>query len=272
MQKEPFFSIIMANYNSGQYIERAIKSVLSQSCNDYELIIVDGGSTDNSVEVIKRYSDKISWWISEPDKGQSDAFNKGFSHAKGKFYTWLNADDLLLPNTLEKVKAYSLKKPKCNWLTVNTIYIDKDDKIIDCGINTDFNHRILKHCNLTDIGPSSFFTAELYNQIGEFDIDNHYTMDIDLWIKFVNAGYGYDRINIFGWAFRCHELSKTSSGITGDQPIKVEKSLCETFKKNHFRTKKGYIIYQRFKKIIFCYLKRLYYRKYRGKTISSFVL
>ena len=106
----PFFSIVMANYNSGHYIERAIQSVLSQSCKDFELIVVDGGSSDESVDIIKKYTDKLSWWVSEPDKGQSDAFNKGFSHATGRYYTWLNADDLLLPNVLEKVKEGGFEK------------------------------------------------------------------------------------------------------------------------------------------------------------------
>lgn len=259
----------MANYNSGQYIEQAIKSVLSQSCDDYELIIVDGGSTDNSIEIIKKYSSKLSWWISEPDKGQSDAFNKGISHAKGKFYTWLNADDLLMPNTLGLVKKYLIKNPVCNWLAVNTVYIDKNNIIIDCGVNTDYSNKILKHCHLTDIGPSSFFSAKLYNEHGSFDTNNHYTMDIDLWIKFVNAGYNYKRINIFGWAFRCHELSKTSSGITDRQPIEVEKSLQETYKRNCFSVKKTFIVYQKIKKLVFCYLKRIYYRKFRGNNIDS---
>ena len=97
---KPLLSIVIANYNYGRFLEEAIQSVLSQSCNDYELIIVDGGSTDNSVEIIKKYEDKIAWWVSEKDKGQSDAFNKGFAHAKGKYLTWLNADDILFQSII----------------------------------------------------------------------------------------------------------------------------------------------------------------------------
>ena len=105
MNIQPFVSVVIANYNYGRFLDEAIQSVLNQACNDVELIICDAASTDNSVEVIKKYADRIAWWCSEKDKGQSDAFNKGFSHAKGRFLTWLNADDVMLPGTIEKLKA-----------------------------------------------------------------------------------------------------------------------------------------------------------------------
>ena len=112
----PLLSIVIANYNYGRFLEEAIQSVLSQSCDDYELIIVDGGSTDNSVEIIKKYEDKIAWWVSEKDNGQSDAFNKGFAQAKGKFGCWLNADDILMPNAIRAVVEYIKKHPKAEWV------------------------------------------------------------------------------------------------------------------------------------------------------------
>ena len=104
MQNNPLLSIVIANYNYGRFLEEAIQSVITQEGFDQcELIVVDGGSTDNSVEVIKKYSDKISWWCSEPDGGQSSAFNKGFRRASGRFLTWLNADDIFLPGALSAI-------------------------------------------------------------------------------------------------------------------------------------------------------------------------
>ena len=109
-QEAPFFSIVIVNYNYGRFLEAAILSILNQSCVDYELIVVDGGSTDNSVDIIRKYKNSISWWCSEKDNGQSHAFNKGFAHANGRFLTWLNADDLLMPGTLAAAKKKLLKK------------------------------------------------------------------------------------------------------------------------------------------------------------------
>ena len=111
----PILSIVIANYNYGRFLEDAIQSVVAQGMGDWiELIICDGGSTDNSVEVIKKYSDKIAWWVSEKDGGQSAAFNKGFAHAHGRFLTWLNADDVMMPGTIDAfVKAVD-EHPGCH--------------------------------------------------------------------------------------------------------------------------------------------------------------
>lgn len=103
---DPLFSIVIVNYNYGRYLDAAIRSVLDQSCGDKELIVVDGGSSDESVRVIERHADRIGWWCSEPDNGQSDAFNKGFSRARGRFLTWLNADDIMFPGAARPGKDH----------------------------------------------------------------------------------------------------------------------------------------------------------------------
>ena len=266
----PFFSIVMANYNSGHYIERAIQSVLSQSCKDFELIVVDGGSSDESVDIIKKYTDKLSWWVSEPDKGQSDAFNKGFSHATGRYYTWLNADDLLLPNVLEKVKAFIEKKKYQPWIAINTCYIDKDDRVIQCSVCPDFSNKVLKHGTVSDIGPSSFFSAELFSKYGPFDIDNLYTMDCDLWMKFVNGGHRYYRVPGWGWAFRVHELSKTSGGITGKPSEKHIASRRKIRNQNNFTERWINRYYQKAMKLIKCSYQRFRMnKKYVGLNIKE---
>ena len=88
MTKNLLFTIVIANYNHGRFIEQAILSVVNQTFKNFELIVIDAESNDNSVEVIKKYSDNITWWVSEPDSGQSEAFNKGFRKAKGKYLFW----------------------------------------------------------------------------------------------------------------------------------------------------------------------------------------
>lgn len=207
---DPFFSIVIANYNHGTFLEEAILSVLKQDCIDYELILVDGGSTDISLEIIKKYQDKFSWWVSEKDSGQSDAFNKGFNQANGTFFFWLNADDILLPNTLKQAKTFLLKNNKCSWLAGNTITMDVDRKFKWCIRGPIFNRWLVLHGTAYIYGPTSFFKKELFFMVGGFDESLYYTMDTDLWYKFLNLGFKFYRLNHYCWAFRIHENSKTS--------------------------------------------------------------
>ena len=107
----PKISIVIPSYNQGQFLEETILSVINQQYPELELFVIDGGSNDNSVEVIKKYESHITWWLSEKDRGQSDAINKGFSRATGEIITWLCSDDLYTPGTLKKVADYFSSQP-----------------------------------------------------------------------------------------------------------------------------------------------------------------
>ena len=209
-EMQPLFSIVIANYNYGRFLEDAIQSLLSQSCQDFELIIVDGGSIDNSVEIIKKYQDRIAWWVSEKDRGQSDAFNKGFAHARGKYLTWLNADDVFTPGALGAVAAYVKKHPLCEWVIGSSLWADTNLKVTRCFCAHRFSILRAKWGFLTVGGPSSFFTKRLLDSVGGIDENLHYVMDTDLWHKFVHAGYRYARVRHNVFAYRQHEASKMS--------------------------------------------------------------
>jgi glycosyltransferase involved in cell wall biosynthesis len=216
VKMRPLISIVIANYNYGRFLEEAIKSVVDQkgfeSC---ELIIVDGGSTDNSVEVIKKYEDKIFWWVSEKDKGQSDAFNKGFSHASGEYLTWLNADDLLIPGSLSKLVTYLKENSDIEWVSGSTIYVDASCNVVTTGLKM-FNlvAQIIHAPAWARItAPSTIFSQDLLRRAGGVDESLHYVMDTELWIRFYKLGARLEYINSYLWAFRLHEQSKTSSSV-----------------------------------------------------------
>ena len=217
---EPVLSIVIANYNYGRFIETAIRSVVEQDGFDQcELIIVDGASTDNSIEVLKKYSNKIYWWCSEKDKGQSDAFNKGFAHARGQFFTWLNADDVFLPGAIRAVLDAISSHPKDEWFAGATAYFSDDGMIRTATVplGNAIPRLLCVPSWMRVSGPSSFFSRNLLAKVGEIDLSLRYVMDIDLWMRFSNLGTKLHVIDKYLWGFRVHAESKTSSSITSGQ-------------------------------------------------------
>ena len=218
---QPLLSIVIANYNYGRFLEETIQSVLCQvdetmclpSGERIELIIVDGGSNDNSVEIINKYADRLAWWCSEKDRGQSHAFNKGFTHATGRFLTWLNADDILLPGTLEVLKHASDRHPECEWFTGNYLQFDQDTrKIIFAPWGAHILPTFLQTFDspLVIFGPTTFWSRQAYLKVGDIDESLHYSMDTDYWLRMKKNGYRQHRLNHCCWAFRMHDSSKTA--------------------------------------------------------------
>lgn len=237
----PFLSIVIANYNYGKMLPATIESVLSQDCKDYELIIVDGNSRDNSVEVIKHYEKYISWWVSEPDKGQSNAFNKGFAHAKGDFITWLNADDIMLPGTIAAVKSALLSKPSADYATGNFLrFLNSDHTISEAKWGPHALPYWLqgKGRYIVAFGPTTFWRRSVYEKLGPIDESLHYTMDTEYWARMMMAGHKQVRVNHYCWGFRMHEESKTAEFDAHERSQKIK----ETMDKEHeyIRRKNNY--------------------------------
>ncbi len=207
----PCFTVVIASYNYGRFLRTALDSVLGQSCQDFELIVVDGGSTDGTVGILKEYAPRLAWWVSEPDRGQSDAFNKGFARARGCYFVWLNADDILLPGTLAAAKA-ALADGRHAWASGDFVRTTAALDVLACFRGPTDQPAWLRRPDapITVCGPSSFFSAELFRSVGGFSPDLRYAMDIDLWLRFMARGHYPRRFAHYCWAFRMHEQSKTA--------------------------------------------------------------
>lgn len=206
-------SIITPSYNQGIYIEQTIISVLSQTYKNIEYIIIDGGSTDDTKDVINKYKDRIDFVISERDNGQSDAINKGFKIATGDYVGWINSDDLLYPNCIEEIVKLVQKEPDCAILYSERLdFIDSKGILIETKSNYIPNRKHLLYNNYNVFQPCSFYKREIINKIGLVDVTLNYCMDLDLWLRLLNHGkiYAY-KINSLG-AFRVWEESKTNNG------------------------------------------------------------
>jgi glycosyltransferase involved in cell wall biosynthesis len=178
-------SLVIPIYNSGAFLEKTLRSLLLSDLRGVQIIVSDGGSNDSTHQILDHYSDLFSVVISEPDKGQSDAINKGFARATGELYGWLNGDDILLPYALNIVRNEFVSTSNTNFIVGNAFMTEKDFRPIHhFEFSTDkikFEH-LLDYASHHLIQPSVFFTRKAWEVAGELNIDDHYAMDADLFL------------------------------------------------------------------------------------------
>jgi len=188
----PKITVVTPSYNQGQFLEQTIKSVLEQDYPNLEYIIMDGGSTDNSVEIIKKYEKHLAYWQSQPDNGQSAAINAGFRRATGEIFCWLNSDDQFLPGTLKTIGRYFYDHPECEWASGNMeLRYIADGKTIISKAYMNSNWSIV---NFWALGtgncffspqPSTFWRKTLWDRAGGYvREDKPNSMDYELWMRF----------------------------------------------------------------------------------------
>ena len=199
----PKISIVTPNYNKGEFLEYTIKSVLSQNYPNLEYIIIDGGSTDNSIDIIKKYQDRLAYWVSEPDKGMYDAIKKGFSHSSGEIMAWIGSDDMFHPNSFNIV-AEIFQNKDINWLVGATTHFDVQGRCVSVSRSRYFSRAELLSGNYRWIQQeSSFWRRTLYDKVGGLNAALKLAGDFDLWLRFsryekmyiCNALLGGFRIN-----------------------------------------------------------------------------
>jgi len=189
-ERWPTISIVTPNYNQGKFLEKCIQSVLSQNYPGLEYIVIDGGSTDESVEIIKKYENKIKYWVSERDDGQADAINKGLRHATGEVFNWLNSDDYLEPGALLKcAEAYEKEPSAVGWVG-GCRRIDSNGRVLTViypngmdreNIGQNWNGRQFYQ-------PSCFLSTKRVKEVGGLNPDLYIALDLDLWIRILENG------------------------------------------------------------------------------------
>lgn len=208
MQTMPLVSIVTPSFNQAQYLEETICSVLEQDYPNIEYLIVDGGSTDSSLEIIHRYQERLSWWISEPDQGQTDAINKGFSHAHGEILAWLNSDDIYLPQAAARAVEFLLNHPNVGMVYGDANLIDEQGKIIGRFPARQTDYRLLRRGYVHIPQQASFFRACWWRKVGPLDPTFQFAMDYDLWVRLARLTTLHYHPEL--WAnFRLHDAGKS---------------------------------------------------------------
>jgi glycosyltransferase involved in cell wall biosynthesis len=208
-------SIIIPSFNQAQYLEETLRSVLDQNYFNLELIVIDGGSTDGSIEVIKQYDRHLSYWISEPDRGQTHAINKGLAVCTGEVWSYLNSDDLLCPGSLQRI-GECFQDPQTRWVGAVSDRFDAAGKQGEVEPQRPLNKRDYLtpwSRSIEYVFPCSnvcFMHRSLLEQCGSFDESYHYGMDIEYYLRVVfQTGLEPQLIPDVLGRWRWHSESKT---------------------------------------------------------------
>jgi len=242
MEQTVKVSIVTPSYNQGQFIGKTIESVLNQTYKHIEYILVDGGSSDSTMEVVNHYRDKIDIVIHEKDKGQSDAINKGFKLASGELVGWINSDDILYPDAVERaVQSYqSNKREPAVIMPTSMNWIDSDGVFIKEGKVRARSRLDLINKDYRVVQPGSFYNTVLVKKVGLCDVSIHYCMDLDLILRLSQL----EKIVFIDGplaGFRTHATTKTSTGnldFLNDIEQCIRKYGMAAFSKNALKLKK----------------------------------
>ena len=204
----PRISVVVPSLNQGQFLENALRSIVGQHYANLELIVIDGGSQDSSLDIIKKYSGDIDYWVSEPDGGQTNGLIKGFNRATGDIQTWLNADDMHEPHTLKTVADFFQHHPAARFVYGNCLWIDEYGRILQYRREMDFYKWLWLYAYNYIPQPAAFWKRTLYYQVGGLNADFLLSMDRDIFARFARICHMH-HIDAPLARFRFHRIQRS---------------------------------------------------------------
>jgi glycosyltransferase involved in cell wall biosynthesis len=182
--EKPLVTVVTPSYNQAKFIEETLLSVRGQDCLQIEHIVIDGGSTDSTLDVLRRYQSTYALrWLSEPDAGQSDAINKGFLLASGEIIGWLNSDDTYLPGTVARAVACLRDHPDVGWVYGDGYWIDVQGRVLSKCQSAPYDFKGMVYPGIFIVQPTVFFRREVLDRVGLVDVDMHLGMDYDFFLR-----------------------------------------------------------------------------------------
>jgi len=206
----PRITVVTPAYNQGEFLEETMRSVLMQGYPNLEYMVINGGSTDNTVEIIKEYEPYLDYWTTQTNSGQPTAVNTGMARSTGEILAWLNSDDLLLPRTLERVALARMRNPEIKITCGFREVIDAQSRVLGHWVHPrPCNYDLMRICYIAQ--ETVFWSREVWEKAGPLGANWRYALDFDLWQKFMAAGYTFHLLPYFMGAFRRHPKSKGST-------------------------------------------------------------
>jgi glycosyltransferase involved in cell wall biosynthesis len=208
----PRITIVTPSFNQGRFLEETMRSVLSQGYPNLEYIVIDGGSTDNSVDIIRQYASQLAYWVSEKDNGQASAINKGFRKSTGQIMAWLNSDDCLKPGALWNIVSAFQKHPSWQIVCGFRDVIDTNSKHLDYTtyIQPD-RFSFSRICYVPQ--ETVFWRRAVWETAGGLDESFQFALDFDLWQRYLAAGFTFHLIPRYLGLFRTHSNSKNTRWV-----------------------------------------------------------
>lgn len=206
----PKITVVTPSFNQAEFLERTMRSVLDQGYPNLEYIVIDGGSTDGSVDIIRKYADRLAYWVSEPDRGQTEAINKGLQRATGEWVAWQNSDDVYYPGSFSNVAQAAAQHPEADLIIGNMMIIDAHD----CNLR---DVRYVKPCHgallaegMVMVNQAAFWRRRVNSEIGWLDESFQFSFDYEWFLRLTEKHQGVHVNRILG-GFRLHGATKTSN-------------------------------------------------------------